>query len=213
MDIDVGRALGTVTRTVDEGHDEGVAVKIVRLERTYDTDVDDLWDACTNAERLPRWFLPVSGDLRPGGRFQIEGNAGGTVLTCEPPSHLVVTWEFAGDTSRVVLTLAAAGPERARLSLEHHVRESDHWREYGPGAVGIGWEQALLIGLDRHVPGGAVVDPAEAQAWTASEAGRSFTRASSDAWCDAAIAGGADPVWCRAAADRTTAAYLGDPAS
>ena len=25
----------------------------------------------------PPWFLPVSGDLRVGGHFQLEGNAGG----------------------------------------------------------------------------------------------------------------------------------------
>ena len=31
-------------------------------------------------ERIPRWFLPVSGDLRLGGRYQLEGNAGGEVL-------------------------------------------------------------------------------------------------------------------------------------
>src|ERR1035437_10362960 len=25
-----------------------------------------VWDACTNAERLHRWYVPVTGDLRPG---------------------------------------------------------------------------------------------------------------------------------------------------
>ena len=47
-----------------------------------------LWDACTNAERIPRWFLPVSGDLRLGGRYQLEGNAGGTIERCDPPRSL-----------------------------------------------------------------------------------------------------------------------------
>ena len=31
----------------------------------------DLWEALTSAERIPRWFAPVSGDLRLGGRFQV----------------------------------------------------------------------------------------------------------------------------------------------
>ena len=45
-----------------------------------------MWDACTDPERIGRWFLPVSGDLRLGGRYQLEGNAGGEILRCEPPT-------------------------------------------------------------------------------------------------------------------------------
>ena len=32
--------------------------------RSYDTTVDDLWEAITTPERLARWFLPVEGDLK-----------------------------------------------------------------------------------------------------------------------------------------------------
>ena len=46
-----------------------------------------MWDAVTSAERIPRWFLPISGDLRLGGRYQLEGNAGGEVLECAPPAR------------------------------------------------------------------------------------------------------------------------------
>lgn len=45
---------------------DGREAKVVVLHQTFDTDIDDVWDACTNAERIPRWFLPVSGDLRLG---------------------------------------------------------------------------------------------------------------------------------------------------
>src|SRR5215210_5060632 len=45
------------------------------LRRTYDAPIDDVWSACTEPERLNRWFLPVSGDLRPGGSFSLQGNA------------------------------------------------------------------------------------------------------------------------------------------
>ena len=58
------------------------------ISAVYDTTLDDLWDACTNAERIPRWFLPVSGELRDGGRYQLEGNAGGTIERCDPPTRL-----------------------------------------------------------------------------------------------------------------------------
>ena len=39
----------------------------VRVEDVYDTDIHDLWEACTNPERLARWIAEVSGDLRVGG--------------------------------------------------------------------------------------------------------------------------------------------------
>ena len=39
----------------------------VRVEDVYDTDIDDLWQACTTPERLARWIAEVSGDLRVGG--------------------------------------------------------------------------------------------------------------------------------------------------
>ena len=53
----------------------------------------------TNGERIPRWFLPVSGELGPGGRYQLEGNAGGVITVCERQSHFALTWEFVGDVS------------------------------------------------------------------------------------------------------------------
>ncbi len=39
----------------------------VRVEDVYDTDIDDLWEACTTPERLARWMAELSGDLRVGG--------------------------------------------------------------------------------------------------------------------------------------------------
>lgn len=79
-------ALDAVRRQVHSG-ERGDAVA-VRLERRYPAGAADVWDALTDPERLARWFLPVSGDLRPGGRFRTEGNADGedSVLV---PEHAV----------------------------------------------------------------------------------------------------------------------------
>ena len=79
------------------------------ISRVYDTTLEDLWDACTNAERLPRWFLPVSGELRPGGRYSFAGNASGTIERCEPPQAVDATWEYGGKTSWVELRLGRRG--------------------------------------------------------------------------------------------------------
>jgi uncharacterized protein YndB with AHSA1/START domain len=183
--------------------------RTISLTRTYDAPVEDVWDACTNAERIPRWFLPVSGDLRPGGRFQVHGNASGTIERCDPPRSFAATWESGGQASRIELRLEpqAGG---TLLSLRHSVPEDDHWRRFGPGAVGVGWDMAVM-GLERHVASGEAVDPEQAAAWFASPEGREFVAASGRAWGEAHAAGGADAGAARAAADATVAAYTGAP--
>ena len=69
MDLDVERLLGAVERTVSSLERDGQAARAVTLARSYATTVEDLWDAVTSAERIPRWFLPVSGRLELGGRY------------------------------------------------------------------------------------------------------------------------------------------------
>jgi uncharacterized protein YndB with AHSA1/START domain len=69
---------------------------VVRIEDRYDTDIDDLWAAITDPERLARWHGRVEGDLRPGGAFRLYVEASdiestGRVEACEPPRRLQVT--------------------------------------------------------------------------------------------------------------------------
>lgn len=73
MEIDVARVLGLVTRSVTNFEKDGKPASAVTLTRLYDTSVDDLWDAVTSKERIPRWFLPVEGDLQLGGKYQLKG--------------------------------------------------------------------------------------------------------------------------------------------
>jgi uncharacterized protein YndB with AHSA1/START domain len=195
----VARRLGT--RTMPDGDEAMVLV----ISQTYDGDVADVWDAVTNPERIPRWFLPVSGDLEVGGRYRIEGNAEGEVLTCAPPRAFSITWEYGGDVSwvEVDLTPAEGG---TTLELRHIAKPTEHWKEFGPGAVGIGWDTALL-GLAQHLGSGGGVKPEEAMAWMASPEGVEFLTASSEGWYEADVARGTDAAVARAAADATLAAY------
>lgn len=211
MDIDVTRHIGAVRRDVTAGERDGRPTRRIVATRTYDTDIDDLWDAITNAERIPRWFLPVSGDLRPGGRYALEGNASGQIVGCEPPRHLALTWEFGGEVSWVDVRLEEEAAGGTRLELEHvaHV-DDERWERYGPGAVGVGWDMTLM-GLANHVATGAAVERDEAFAWMVSEQGRAFARTSSERWGAASIAAGTDEAAARAAAARTTAFYTGEP--
>src|SRR5688572_18517803 len=109
---------GAESRRVENREHLGKPALVVVAARTYATTVDDLWDAITTPARLVRWFLPVEGDLKLGGRYQLKGNAGGTITRCERPDALDLTWEFGGGTSWVTLRLARDG-EGARLTLEH----------------------------------------------------------------------------------------------
>ena len=95
------------------------------------------------------------------------------------------------------------GPLRARALA----RVDAHWDEFGPGAVGIGWDLTVL-GLALHVAaGGEPVDGEAVMAWTTSTEGLEFMTLSNEAWRDADIADGTDPEIAAAAADRTMAAY------
>src|SRR5690349_5270843 len=161
------RAVGTGTLAAGEG-------RAVRLTRTYDAPVEDVWDAITSPERLTRWFMPVSGDYRIGGRFQLEGNAGGEILACERPHRFRVTWAYGepvdpADVSELEIRLTPAGDDRTILELEHvAIVPDDRWADYGPGAVGVGWDQGAL-GLARHLAGDAPLDPI---AWGIGDEGR-----------------------------------------
>lgn len=209
MNIDVPAMIGAVVREVAVREQDGRPARAVIATRAYDTTVDDLWEAITNPERIPRWFLPVTGELKLGGRYQLQGNAGGTITACEPPRRLSLTWEFAGQTSWVNVALSEAG-DGAQLELEHvaHV-DNDHWKQFGPGAVGIGWELSL-IGLALHLEGGAQVDPDGFAAWSASPDGRALMAASGTAWGEAHAASGEDAETARASAARTVSFYTGE---
>ena len=207
MKIDIISHIGAITRAVENREHNGRKARAVLATRTYDTDPGDLWDAITSPERIPRWFLPVSGELRLGGRYQLQGNAGGEITACEPPRRLALTWEFGGEVSWVTVQLSE-DQGKTRLELEHlaHVGD-DRWEQFGPGAVGVGWDLTLL-GLAQHVSG-AMGDPAEGMAWSMSDDGKQFIRGSSDGWARASVAAGTAEPAARAAADRTTAFYTG----
>jgi uncharacterized protein YndB with AHSA1/START domain len=195
---------------IEAVHREVRGRHMVALSRSYDAPLQEVWEACTDPQRIARWFLPVSGELEVGGRFQLEGNASGTIERCDPPHGFAATWEFGGTVSRIELRLSVEAYAKTLLVLEHSLPDDDHWARFGPAAVGVGWELALM-GLGRHLDSGAAVDPAEAAAWAASEEGKRFMTLSSRAWGEAHAAAGADAAEARAAAERTTQAYTGAP--
>jgi uncharacterized protein YndB with AHSA1/START domain len=211
IEIDVDQQIAAVGRTVGDRVIEAGEMRIITVSQSYDTDPDDLWDAVTNAERIPRWFLPITGDLKPGGSYQLEAQAGGTVLTCDPPENFTATWEFAGNVSWIDVRVTGEGGGRSRLVLEHiiPVADDEMWGQFGPGAVGMGWD-SMLLGLALHLDTGQSVDPSFGQEWLGTADGKRFLSRSGDEWYAANVALGTDREVARAMADRCLKAYLGE---
>ena len=208
MTNDMWNSLGEAERSLRSDTRDGQQVRVLEVEKSYAAARPDVWHALTTRERIARWLAPVSGDLELGGRYQIEGNAGGTVLRCDEPDLLEVTWEYGGDVTWVVVTLSDAGDDGTRLRLEHSAAvDQEKWDEFGPGAVGIGWEMALG-GLRLHLadPGWPGAEPDYADPGYPA-----FVRTSGAAWAEADAAAGTDPEQARAAAERCIAAYTAPP--
>ena len=113
--------------------------------------------------------------------------------------------------SWIEVRLEPEAAERTGLVLEHvaHV-DDERWLQYGPGAVGLGWDPALM-GLALHLESGAPNDPEAAAAWMGSADGVEFVTRSSRGWADASIAAGTGTDAARAA-EREVAAFYGAPA-
>ena len=195
----VNRAIGA--RRIPAGDGRSVV-----LRRSYDAPIEDVWHACTDPDRLRRWFLPVTGDLRLGGRFQLEGNAGGEVLRCEPPRLLAVSWVY-GDrpADEVELRLSPGADGATVVELEHATAPGT---AEGLAGVGVGWDLALPA-LAMHLRG-ETVDPAE---FEESPATREHVMRSTRAW-GAVLegAGVASAAEAAAVVEKTAAFYAPDPA-
>jgi uncharacterized protein YndB with AHSA1/START domain len=178
--IDIATQLNAIHRQVEQqlpadGSGERVSVL---LRRGYDAPIDDVWDAVTQPDRIKRWLMPISGELRVGGSFQLEGNAGGEILTCEPPRLLKVT--FGAPTSIVEVRLTPDGDGDTVLELEHTVPIEIAQSGAGALYVGPGWDGALL-GLGLFLRGEAVGDPVAA---ANSPEAQEFSKQSVHAWAE-----------------------------
>lgn len=210
MEIDITKYLGSTGREFASREFQGKPARVVTLTRSFATDQDNLWDALTNPDRLPTWFLPITGGTNPGDRYQLEGNAGGEILLCQPKNRFEITWEFDGQVSWVHVSLTPSG-QGTDFKLEHlaHIPEDDSfWTQYGPGATGIGWDLGL-IGLDLHITTGQPNNADEFMAWMMGPQGKEFSIGSSTAWGQAAIKGGTPEETALKAVANSTAFFTG----
>ena len=152
------RIIGTM-RALDETRGA------VRVEDVYDTDIRDLWEACTSPERLARWIAQVSGDLREGGEvhavFTSTWSGPARIEVCDAPHHLLLTTQpGTDDEAQIEAWLTAEGP-RTRLVVEERGLPVGSLHFYGAG-----W-QAHLDDLGRSL---ADDGPAHVGGWSAEAA-------------------------------------------
>ncbi len=151
------RITGTL-RALDETHGA------VRVEELYDTDIDDLWQACTTPDRLSRWIAHVTGDLTEGGTVQAvftstwEGAL--RVEVCEAPHHLLLTAAPGTDEETEMEAWLTTEGAQTRLVVEERGLPAGQLHFYGAG-----W-QVHLEDLGRSLTDG----PAHPEDWSAQSA-------------------------------------------
>jgi uncharacterized protein YndB with AHSA1/START domain len=206
--IDIQSQIDAIDRAVTRRQGSAGEEVAVLISRDYDSAIADVWEALTDPDRVKRWFMPLSGDLRPGGTFQLEGNAGGDILECDPPHRVRVT--FGGPTSIVELRLTSEGESRTSLELEHTV--PIEMAQSGAGAlfVGPGWDGGF-VALDLYLRGEVADDPVAA---ASSPEALELSRQSVHVWIEVIRQSGtADPDQIESAAQMSMAQFAPEPGS
>ena len=99
--------------------------RVAVFTRTYETTIDDLWAACTDPERLQRWYVPVTGDFRVGGTFQQVNMGSGTIVACEAPSLLKLS--LGNGVDEIELRLSPGAEDgTTTLELQHATTLDSH---------------------------------------------------------------------------------------
>ena len=209
-EVDVEHQINAVERRLGTRIIDAKDAHVVTISQSYDTDQDDLWDAVTNIERIPRWLMPISGDLKVGGSYQLEGQAGGTVLTCDPPKNFTATWEFGGGISWIDVSVSSRRPGPGTLGDRAHrpCRRPLGTVRTGRRGDGLGLDAARAGDPPGHRRGHRPIVRRNSGSSPRTVAASSAL--SGEQWYAANVAFGTDPVAAREMAERCLAAYLGE---
>lgn len=139
--------LGRVERDTD-----GMRLEFIR---TFDTDIDDVWSALTESDRLARWFGSWTGDPT-SGQVDVVMTAEGdttpqrvTIIECDAPNQLIVEVPGPDGVWRLSVVLSARDGATTMV-FTHRLAEP-----YDASSVGPGWH-FYLDRLDAVVAGRSV---------------------------------------------------------
>jgi uncharacterized protein YndB with AHSA1/START domain len=123
----------------------------LELRRGLPVPVERVWHAFTDPDALAGWFWParfqtsVSNDLRVGGRYRIDGSAGGLAVSGEylelvEPRRLRFGWQWDGDVEVTEVSLAMRASGHATVLLLRHTGFAD---DASRDRHDLGWSDCL----------------------------------------------------------------------
>lgn len=126
-------------RQIPAGH-----ARMLVIGRDFPEPIGEAWGALSDPGRVGTCFgVTPAGEFRPGGDYEVPGIATGTILRCDPPRLLTVSWLPPGGSAGEVEIRLADDDGATRLELRYaSVRkrfavidaETNEW------AGGAGWE-------------------------------------------------------------------------
>ncbi|MEV0821628.1 SRPBCC family protein [Nonomuraea rubra] len=133
------------------------------LRRHYNVPIEDVWRACTEADRVSRWLIEPEGDLREGGTYVLPEHAHGRILRCDAPHTLTLSWIYEDyPADEVELRLSPADGGGTMLELEHTTVEEPAALAESLAQVGVGWENGTDT-LERYLRGDLPDAPRQAK--------------------------------------------------
>ena len=142
----------------------------VRFERRLDADVDEVWAALVEPERLRRWLAEATIDARVGGNVELHfgdepgGLVSGSIRVFDPPRVLEYDWTYPGETQSVVRFELTPGEHGTTLVVDHRLLGADAAAGYAAGwhahldqlaeelagGVETGWQERFEELLPRY---------------------------------------------------------------
>ncbi|WP_312179694.1 SRPBCC domain-containing protein [Arthrobacter sp.] len=137
-------------RQIPAGH-----ARMLVIGRCLPQPIGEVWNALTDPARIGAYFAEPQGDFRRGGDYELPGFSRGTILRCDPPRLLTVSWMPAhGNGGELEIHLADEnGATRVELlyaSVRKRFAVMDP--EVNEWAAGPGWE-FFLDNLSAHLDG------------------------------------------------------------
>ena len=179
LDVDLSeteRSFGL--RQIPAGH-----ARMLVIGRYLPHPIGEVWNALTDPARVATYFAEPLGDFRRGGDYELPGFSQGTILRCDPPRLLTVSWlPSHGNSGELEVHLADEdGDTRVELlyaSVRKRFAVMDP--DVNEWAAGPGWE-FFLDNLSAHL-GGREVRPIDTD-WRSMEGmDRELYQARNEAW-------------------------------
>lgn len=179
LDVDLSeteRSFGL--RQIQAGH-----ARMLVIGRVLPQPIGAVWNALTDPSSIGTYFVEPQGDFRRGGDYEVPGFSQGTILRCDPPRLLTLSWiPPHGNDGELEIHLADEdGATRVEL-LYASVRKrfAVMTPDVNEWAAGPGWE-FFLDNLTAHLDN-REVRPIDRDWRTMEGADKELYHARNDEW-------------------------------